>query len=1075
MNPDLDLTAGRPGPAGVTAGPDRATADPERLPLSYEQEQLWFLEQLSPGQATYNIHLPYRLRGHLEARTLELALTALIAAHPALRARLHASEGTPYQLIWAPEPANLEVTDLSELPEPERDRRLDDLLRAELATPFDLDGGKLYRFRLIQVSAQDHVLSLGFHHVVTDGWSSGLLLSDLTRLYRELLAGRPALVPAPEGSYSEHVQAQRGRLAGPELEQELAYWGERLAGLPVLELPADRQRPVTASNRGDQLFQPLPAELVAGVRRMGLDQGATLFTVLTAAVAIVLSRYTGQDEIPLGMAIPGRSDPDLEAVVGLFINMAVLRADLTSDPTFTELVARISDASLDVYDHQDVPFNLVVERVQPVRDPSRNPLFQVGVQVLGQELTGRGFELPLLKVEALTFPSTYSRFDLAVNFLDSPAGIEVAVEYATDLFDRWRIEGLIEHIETVLAAAVADPQRRLSQLSLLTPAARQELLAAGRGEPADYSQAPVHVDIAAVAAQRPDAVAAVCRGVELTYGELDRRADRLARELLTRGTGHQDVVGILLDRDLDALIAILGVLKADAAFAMLDPEHPAARLEYILGDTSAATVITRPALLERLPGSDRWSPLVLDPGSDQGSDPGPDQPPLPGRATRDSLAYVIYTSGSTGRPKGVLIEHRALTCFTEAYRRTFDFTPADRLLQLPALTFDMSQGEIFTALRVGATLVLVAPEEGRSPDGIGGLIRDQKVSYAGLSPAILSVVEAGPYPELRAVMGGAEALPAEMVNKWNLPGRRFVNLYGPTEAAIACTEYECEQIEWRSSPPIGHPELNRQVYVVDRWGDLVPRGVPGELLIGGEEGLARGYLNQPEATSEKFVTDPFRPGGRVYRSGDLVRWTAGGELDFLGRLDNQVKLRGLRIELGEIESALLSHPGVRMALVLLTTDGRGEKRLTAYWTATGTPPSSQELGRYLGDQLPEYMVPSSWVWLEEFPLTTARKIDRAALPVPADVEVTQEFVPPSSATEQAVAEIFAIVLGLPQVSAESNFFELGGNSLQAMRVVGRISKSLSIKVSIRLLYGSSTVAEIAATIDGLLERRTRVD
>ncbi|MEZ0096332.1 AMP-binding protein, partial [Streptacidiphilus sp. EB129] len=432
-----------------------------------------------------------------------------------------------------------------------------------------------------------------------------------------------------------------------------------------------------------------------------------------------------------------------------------------------------------------------------------------------------------------------------------------------------------------------------------------------------------------------------------------------------------------------------------------------------------------------------------------------------------------YTSGSTGTPKGVMIAHQAVSLFAEAYRRTFDFGPQDRLLQLPALNFDMSQGEMWTGFLVGATVVAVAPEDSQSPEALTALIREQRVTYAGLPPAMLSVLESEPYEDLRYVMGGAEVLPPELVNKWNLPGRTFVNLYGPTEAAIACTEYTVDHVEWHKSPPIGRPEVNRQVYVVDQWQNLVPKGVGGELLIGGDDGgLARGYLNQPELSAEKFVTDPFDPDRTVYRSGDLVRWNADGQLEFIGRVDNQVKLRGLRIELGEIEAALQAHPGVSRAVVLMRPDRQGENRLVGYVTAEGDAPESDELRRHLAESLPEYMVPTAWVALDEFPMSSGWKINRKALPDPVENESGQQFVAPRTPTEQGVADIFAEVLARPQVGAEDSFFGIGGNSLQAMRAVSRINKSFKIKISIRLLYSTSTVSGVAAAVDQKVEEKT---
>jgi amino acid adenylation domain-containing protein len=1059
---------------GSLPGPPVLVADRTESALSSGQEQLWFLDQLSPGETTYTIPLAYRLRGRLDVEALRRSLTLLVGRHEALRASFGARDGTPFQTIAPPGDVALDVSDLADLDRRDREAAVAAAVQAGAAEAFDLESGPLYRFRLLRVAPDDHVLCLGFHHIVTDGWSSGIMNRDLAAAYGALVTGREPDLGPPAASYLEYVAGQRERLHGVALDEELDYWEHYLARLPVVELPSSRVRPATPDHRGASLVIDLPDELLAVLRGFAQERGVSLFMLLSAATSLVLSRYTGQEDIPLGVTMLGRTEPELEDVVGLFVNMVVMRADLSGDPSFTDLLGRVADANLELYDHQEVPFEKVVERVQPVRELGRNPLFQVAVQLLGDGNSGGSLQLPGIAVEPIPVASTQARFDLTINFLESAQRLQAGVEYASGLFERWWIEAMIGHVVQVLTAVCRDPALRVSQVPLLAPVEREALLAAGRGEQVDEAREPAHVVVARVAATAPRAVAAVCRGQELTYGELDRRAGLVARFLRSRGVRHEQVVAIVMDRDLDTLVAILGVLKAGAAFAMMDPAHPEARLDFMIRDTAAPVVITRSPFVGRLPEPSGWTRLVLD--TDWDSIEARAAEPLAEWATGDSLAYVLYTSGSTGKPKGVLIEHRALMCFIEAYRRTFDFGPHDRMLQLPALTFDMSQGEIFTALSVGAALVMVSPEEGLAPDALSALMREQRVTYAGLSPAMLSVVEPGPYPYLRCVMGGADALPAELVNKWNLPGRRFVNLYGPTEAAIACTEYECEHVVWQSSPPIGRPELNRRVYVVDRWDNLVPKGVPGELLIGGDEGLARGYLNQPELTAEKFVPDPFHPGGRVYRSGDLVRWTRDEQIDFLGRIDGQVKLRGLRIELGEVESALLTHPAVRMATVLLRPDRRGEQQLVGYFTSVGPQPASEdELRRHLGKALPEYMVPTAWVALDEFPLTAARKIDRAALPAPdrTAADSVRRFIPPATPAEATVAEIFAEVLSLPRVGADENFFELGGNSLQAMRAVSRINKAFGVKVTIRMLYGTTTVRAISEKIAGLPAAQAR--
>ncbi|HEY6796334.1 MAG TPA: non-ribosomal peptide synthetase, partial [Kineosporiaceae bacterium] len=572
-----------------------------------------------------------------------------------------------------------------------------------------------------------------------------------------------------------------------------------------------------------------------------------------------------------------------------------------------------------------------------------------------------------------------------------------------------------------------------------------------------------HEQIADVARRMPNHPAALCRGAALTYGELDAAADRVARYLQAHGVGTEHIVAAALDRDTDALVAMLGVLKAGAAFAMVDPRHPSARLASIFEDSGTRIVLTREEFLADLPTSPAWSVVTVTRALADGAT----LPAVQGGAGWRSLAYVLYTSGSTGRPKGVLVDHAGLVCFVEAYRRTFPFSPQDRMLQLPALTFDMSHGEIFTALAVGATLVLVSYEEGLSPAAVTALMREQRVTFAGFSPPMLALVEPEPYPDLRYVMSGGDALSAETVRAWNLPGRRMVNLYGPTEAVIACTEYECpHDEEWRNAPPIGHVQLNRHAYVVDPAGRLVPRGVPGELWMGGE-GLARGYLKAPELTAERFVTDPFVPGGIVYRTGDIVRWRRDGELEYLGRIDTQVKLRGLRIELGEIESALMSHPAVQLATVVVREDPRGERQLVAYWVSTpGESVEPAVLQTHLAERIPAYMVPVAWVCVDSFPLTAARKIARDRLPEPTVWGLAErvEVDEPRNEEEKAVAQVFAEVLAAPVVGRQASFFGLGGNSLQAMRALSRINKLFGVRLPVRQLYGDATVASVADSI-----------
>jgi amino acid adenylation domain-containing protein len=808
------------------------------------------------------------------------------------------------------------------------------------------------------------------------------------------------------------------------------------------------------------------------MRVLANEHGASLYMVLASALNVVLSRYTGQDDLPVGVPMLNRMDEDMERVVGCFVNMVVLRTDLSGNPTFSELLGRVIEANLDLYEHQEVPLSLIVDKLQPVRTAGMNPLFQIETQLLRTADSGSGLDLPGLICTPIQLTAMGLAFDVVIDFIEENDHLTARVEYSCDLFDEWRISALLDHLEVVLTAAVSQPSLRLSQMPLLSRQEQDELLALGKGELADYSADPLHVSVERVAQARPDAVAVVCGGIELSYGELSRRSDKLARYLCALGVEPGQIVAIVLDREIDAFVAMVGVLKAGCAYAMMDPKLPTARLGLMIRDTAAPVVLTRSVFADLLPGPSDWVTIMLDTDW-QKIEAEADGAPLP-EVTRESLAYVIYTSGSTGVPKGVLITHRGVSLFCEAFRRSFGFGAADRLLQLPALSFDQSQGEMWTAFLVGATVVAVHPEDMQSVEALSALMREQRVTYAALPLAMQSLLEAESFPALKYIVGGAEGLDPVLVNKWNLPGRTFLNLYGPTECAIAQTEYKVDHFEWKTSPPIGRPHPNRQVYVVDRRDNLVPKGVNGELLIGGDEGgLARGYLNQPEATAQKFITDPFNPSGKVYRSGDLVRWNAAGQIEFLGRIDNQVKLRGLRVELGEIEIALQSHPNVRRAVVLMRPDRHGENRLIAYLTSVGEPPRIEELRRYLGESLPDYMVPTAWVFLDDFPMNDdGWKVNHNALPAPADgADAGADLTAPTTVTEEQVARCLAEVLDLARISTQDSFFDSGGNSLQLMRIVDRLSKTFGVKLSVQQFYSNQTVVSLSAAIDEMIGRR----
>jgi amino acid adenylation domain-containing protein len=1021
-------------------------------PLSFGQEQLWFLDRLDPGAATYVVPLVFGLWGRVDVGVLRRAVGVVVARHEVLRSRFEVVGESVWQGVSGVE---VEVG-VVEVVSGEVALRL---ALEEVGRPFDLGCGPLMRVGLFG-SGERWVLAVSLHHVVADAWSVGVLLGELSEAYGALVAGREVVLPVLAVQYGDFARWQRGVFEGGAGEVGLRYWEQRLRGLPALELPMDRPLPAVPSGRGDVVVGVLSEELAAGLRRVGRVHGVSLLAVLMTGFVVVLARYSGQDDVAVGTAVLGRSRPELEGLIGFFVNAVVVRSDVAGDPTLAELLGRVGEVVLEALDHQDVPFEKVVERVAPLRVAGRNPLFQVFLQLVAGGVVGRGLELAGVTVEPEVVDLGRSRFDLGVTVSEEVEGLGVSVEYATDVFDRWRVEGLVAHFERVLWALVDDVSVRVSQVELLSPGERAELVEAGCGRAVEVRARPLHVVVGERAAAVPDAVAVVFEGREMSYRELDRRAQQLAGLLRRRGVGPGEVVGVALERGPEVVVALLAVLKAGAAYTVLDLRHPSKRLAFILADSGARVVLTETTAVSRLAGTGDWEAVCVDRDGDRfGADA------VQGwaeQATGDSLAYVLYTSGSTGQPKGVAVEHRAVLSYTAMFADMFPIGPGSRLLQYPALGFDWSHGEIFSALVAGATLVLVDADAALSPDALGALMRRQAVTYFGAPPALLAVMDPDPYPDLEYLLVGGEPVSGDVVNRWNRPGRRFVNSYGPTEAVVGCSAYRCDHRQWRGSPPIGGPLPNRRLYVVDRWGQLAPIGVPGELLIGGDEGLARGYYHDPELTGQRFLPDPFRDHGRVYRSGDLVRWNQDRQLEFLGRVDRQIKLRGLRIELEEIETVLAVHPDIGHAVVVVHDDPTGQ-HLAAYYTAT-TDVAPTDLRAHLADHLPAYMIPTTWTRLAQLPVTINGKIDRDQLPPPDPTHHARPHRHPRTPTETAVAAIFTAVLGHPDVSADDNFFELGGNSLQAIRVIHRIRDTLGATISVRHFYNTTTTITTIATL-----------
>ncbi|MFI9392710.1 non-ribosomal peptide synthase/polyketide synthase [Streptomyces bauhiniae] len=1028
------LDAARPGarPALGTGRPH-----PERLPLSSAQRRLWLLHQVNGPDPAYNIPAVWRLTGTLDRDALQAALNDLAARHAPLRTVFPAVDGVPYQRV------------LDDVRVPLLDG---DDLAAEAAHPFDLTSELPVRAVLSEVGPQEHVLLLLLHHIATDEWSDRPLLADLGTAYAARTEGRaPDWAPLPV-SYADYTLWQHDMLATAEADL-LAHWRGTLAGLPAeLNLPTDRPRPAESSGRGGTVGFTVPPAPAHALRVLARDHGVSMFMVAQAAVAALLHRLGAGDDIPLGAPVSGRADESLEGLVGFFVNSLVLRTDLSGDPTFAELLARVRETGLAAYEHQDLPFERLVEALNPERSLARHPLFQVMVV----HLTGRtdGPVLPGLTAHRETVGQGSAKFDLSFDFVEQEDGIQGWIEYSADLFDEPTVQLLARRLESLLAQAAADPGRRVGTLDVLRDDERALVLTGWNDTTRPVPDDTLPELFRAQAARTPEATAVVFEGTALTYAELDQRVDRLARTLAAHGAGAETTVAVALPRSPALVVTLLAVHRAGAAYLPLDPGHPADRLAHMLTDADPACLVTTEGI-----GLPATGTLCLRVDAD-GTPEHPADAPLPTAYDPRHPAYVIYTSGSTGRPKGVAVPHAGIVNRLLWMQDAYTLTGADRVLQKTPAGFDVSVWEFFWPLITGATLVVARPEGHQDPAYLAALIREQGVTTAHFVPSMLRAFLDEPAAArctgLRQVMSSGEALPAPLAADFHrvLPGSRLHNLYGPTEASVDVTATEIRP--GATTVPIGRPVWNTRIYVLDAGLGPVPPGVAGELYLAGVQ-LARGYLNRPGLTAERFVADPFGgPGARMYRTGDLARWTPAGELEYLGRVDDQVKLRGFRIELGEIEAVLTADPQVAQAVVVLRED-----RLVGYAVpAEGAHPDPAELRAHTAAMLPGHMVPAAVVLLDTLPLTPNGKLDRRALPAPdfaAEVTSTR----PRTEREETLCALVAEVLGLERVGVEDDFFSLGGDSIVAMQLVAR-ARAAGLAFSPRDVFRHKSAAGLAA-------------
>lgn len=1062
---------------------ERAQSSREWSALSHDQRALWFLYRLAPESAAYNLLYAARLRSSLDIDALQRAVDTLLQRYPILTATFAMRDGEPVQRFHKDQKIQVAVIDAAGRSPENLQRRLIE----EANRPFDLEQGPILRIKLYKRDEQDYILALNVHHIAADFWALDILVDELCILYAANRAGIAAPLPEPGTQYPEYVRQQAEMLAGAEGERLWAYWREKLSGeLPLLNLPTDRPRPLVQTYRGAVHSFALSDDLAWQLRALANAEKVTLFTLLLAAYQTLLFRYTNQEDILVGTPMLGRNRAEYERVIGYLANPVVLRADLSGNPTFKEFLRQAGRTVIEALEHQDYPFPLLVERLQPRRDPSYSPIFQTefiwdrprtrnaqAMILAGQDGMARQLAQENLVLEPFAYGQQGAPFDLTLTIFELEGGLSADFRYNVDLFDAATIERMEQHFQMLLAGIVANPEQRLRDLPLLTEAELHRILVDWNATESDYpGDVCLHQLIEAQVERTPEQTALIFEDQALSYRELNRRANRLAHALQAWGVEPDVLVGVCMERSIEMVVALLAILKAGGAYVPLDPGYPQERLAYMLQDAQAPVLLTQSAIAARLP---RTEAKVVSLDSDWGEErAGHDENPISG-VQPDNLIYMIYTSGSTGKPKGALNIHRGLCNRLHWMQQAYRLTPDDRVLQKTPFSFDVSAWEFFWPLMTGASLVVARPGGQQDTAYLAELIERQRITTLHFVPSMLQAFLLEPDLErrcktLRHVVCSGEALSFELQERFfaRLPAALH-NLYGPTEASIDVTYWECQPGQ---PVTIGRPIANTRIYILDQAGHPVPVGVAGELYLGGV-GLARGYHNRPDLTAERFVPDPFskEPGARLYRTGDLARYRADGAVEFLGRIDQQVKIRGFRIELGEIEAALVQHPAIAEAVVTAREDTPGNRRLVAYIVATqeqqaeGTAPSIETLRSFLQEKLPYYMVPAAFVFLEALPLLPNGKVDRKALPAPdmTRPDLEKAFVAPRTPVEETLAGVWREVLGLDKVGVHDNFFDLGGASIQSLEIISKAGEA-GLQLSLEMLFEHQTIAELAAAL-----------
>jgi amino acid adenylation domain-containing protein len=1037
----------------------------DEIPLSYSQQRLWFLDQLSPGNLFYNIPIVLKLKGKIDLAIFSWSLNQIVRRHEVLRTTYKTINGKPIQVVHQVIQVDMPMVDVSDQNTPAELSTLDEMVQNEISIPFDLSKGPLLRTKMIKIAESEFIFICTMHHIITDAWSVAIMVKEMVQLYDVFLTTQSeaealSILPALPIQYADYSIWQRNWLQGDELEKQLKYWTQQLEAMPrILDLPTDHPRPAMQSSKGGSISFTFPADLTIKIKQLSRNSGVTLYITLLAGFQALLNRYCSQDDILVGTPVANRNHVEIEKLIGFFVNTLVIRASFSEKPSFRDHLKRVRHTALDAFSHQDFPFELLVEALQPERDLSHTPIFQAAFSL--QTVSMPELAIQNVEISPYVVSDNNAKFDLTLVMEEQSDHLSGTLEYNADLFEENTIVGMMRHFEVLFEGIVANPDEAISNLPILSPAEINLIL-----DEWNRTEMPAPVDRCAHELFEdwveiyPEATALLFQGRQVTYLELDHLSNQLAHFLRKLGVGPEVLVGISTERSVEMMVGVLGIMKAGGAYLPLDPSYPSDRLTFMLEDSQIRILLSQSHISGHLPEHQAkiinldtdWDDISRESVTKQatGVNPG-------------TLAYMIYTSGSTGRPKGTMLMHRGLSNLTAAQREVFNIRKGSRILQFSPYSFDASVWETFMALANGATLCLLPQDILSSGLDLARALADLKVTNMTLPPSVLRVLPETQLPEMETVIAAGEACTPELVAKW-APGRKFYNAYGPTETTVCATMFLCDEKD-PLPPPIGRPIANAKVYILDRNLQPVPIGVPGELHISGVS-LARGYWNRPDVTAEKFIDNPFLPGTRLYKTGDLVKYRYDGNIEFLGRVDQQVKVRGFRIELGEIENVINNHPDIRESVVIAAGRDLQEKKLVGYIVIEDSRPVSiNELKLFMRQTLPEYMIPSAFVVMDVFPLSPSGKVDRHALPEPESTRLLDiKYTPPRNEQEEIMVKICAELLHLERVGVFDNFFDLGGHSLLATQFIARLRDEFLIEIPLRSLFENPTVDRLSSFI-----------